>query len=188
MSGAQYGILDQNDKGKCRSNYSLRPRIFIWMLPIWISHLVLLFTPTISLSALWIMLSPGVMSNSLCLGRKKTKPTALIISICTRSRYESSSFVLPEKHHVALLAWWHHAIPGIQWRRVLRTFCAPLEGIAQPGPALTRFHPSPAMHVAAVFHLFLMSHSGGGNLMHKHLPHHLWFHWRTSLQHFLFVT
>lgn len=129
------------------------------------------------------------MSNSLWLGRKKNHssfPSAPHLAM--KAHLSWAQVLLPEKQHGAVLAWWPRAIPGMQCRRLLRTFCATLEWIAQPGPALTHFHPSPAMHVAAAFHLFLMRHGGGGNLMHKHLPHHLWFHWRTSLQHYLFVT
>jgi len=62
MSSAQYGILDQNGKEKSRTNCSLRPRAFIWILPIWISHLAFLFTPTMPASAPQIQLSPDEIS------------------------------------------------------------------------------------------------------------------------------
>lgn len=187
MSGAQYGILDQNDKGKCRSNCSLRPRVFIWMLLICISHLVLLFTLS-PMNHTFSRCNTFEMSNFCALEEKKPSSFPSVPHLDVKPHLSWAEVLLPEKQHVAGLVWWPCDIPGIQWRRLLRTFCATLEWIPQPGSALTHFHPSPAMHVAAVFHLFLMRHSGGGNLVHKHLPHHLWFHWRTSLQQYLFVT
>lgn len=84
------------------------------------------------------------ISKALWLGRKKKNISfSSVPHIDMKPHLLWAEVLLPEKQHVAVLVWWPRAIPGIQWRRLLRTFCATLEWIPQPRPCTDTFPSIP---------------------------------------------